>query len=211
MEHFRASFREAWFTDTGGVRTQRGDKILYETNIPADQIAEGYILPVWIVATIKETNGDQVWLDDVEVLNGFKNKEWNKLVIDHANDVANKFQGHKAIKLTRNENWFVFPQGKEMDVTDYINKYGHGALTSALVFHQQILPFPNTPSRLPLFILNEKEINPKELLKRLREMSEARSFKEVLRKLAEQNTINKDVTKEPEENKQGLIPPYWQR
>ena len=94
MEHFRASFREAWFTDTGGVRTQRGDKILYEANIPAEQIAEGYILPVWIVATIKETNGDQVWLDDVEVLNGFKNKEWNKLVIDHANDVANKFQGH---------------------------------------------------------------------------------------------------------------------
>ena len=70
MEHFRVSFREAWFTDTGGVRTQRGDKILYETNIPADQIAEGYILSAWIVATIKETNGDQVWLDDVEVLNG---------------------------------------------------------------------------------------------------------------------------------------------
>ena len=138
MEHFRASFREAWFTDTGGVRTQRGDKLLYKTNIPANQIAEGYILSVWIVATIRETKDDQVWLDDVEVLNGFKNKEWNELVVDQAEDIANKFQEHKAIRLTRNEDWFVFPPGKEMDVTTYINKYGYGALTSELVFHQQI-------------------------------------------------------------------------
>ena len=81
MEHFNASFREAWFTDTGGVRTQRGDKLLYKTNIPANQIAEGYILPVWIVANIKKTEDDKVWLDKVEVLNGFKNEERTELVI----------------------------------------------------------------------------------------------------------------------------------
>ena len=77
---------------------------------------------------------------DVEVLNGFKNKKWNELVVEHANDIANKFKGHKPVRLTRNENWFVFPQGKKTGVTDYINKYGHEALAAALGFPQQILP-----------------------------------------------------------------------
>ena len=178
MEHFRASFREAWFTDTGGVRTQRGDKILYKTNIPADQIAEGYILSVWIVATIKETNGDQVWLDDVEVLNGFLDTERNELVVRHAKDIANNFQGDKALKLTRSENWFVFPQGTEVEVKDYINKYGQEALKSALGLYQQVLPFPRLlalmklhpnyrMSHLPLFISHQWMTYPEELLKTL--------------------------------------------
>ena len=81
MEQFCTEFREVWFTDTGGVRTHKGDKILYEADIPAEQINEGYDLPVWIEATIKESEDDQVWLDDVEVLNGFKNKRWNELVV----------------------------------------------------------------------------------------------------------------------------------
>ena len=75
MEQFCANFREVWFTDTGGVRTHKGDKILYEADIPAEQINEGYGLPVWIVATIKESDDDQVWLDDVEVLNGSRTKD----------------------------------------------------------------------------------------------------------------------------------------
>ena len=126
MEHFNASFREAWFTDTGGVRTQRGNKLLYKTGIPANQSTKDYIFPVWIVANIKKTEDDKVWLDNVEVLNGYKNEERNELVIDQAEDIANKFQEHKAIRLTRNEDWFVFPPGKEMDVTTYISKYGYG-------------------------------------------------------------------------------------
>ena len=55
MEHFRTEFREVWFTDTGGVRTHKGDKILYKADLPAEQINEGYGLPVWIEATINPT------------------------------------------------------------------------------------------------------------------------------------------------------------
>ena len=168
MEQFCTEFREVWFTDTGGVRTHKVDKILYKADLPAEQINEGYDLPVWIEATIKESEDDQVWLDDVEVLNGFKNKRWNELVVEHANDIANKFRGHKPIRLTRNENWFVVPQGKKTGVTEYINKNGHEALAAALGFPQQILPItkllelmklpPNLPpSHLPFFILHERE------------------------------------------------------
>ena len=38
MEQFCTEFREVWFTDTGGVRTHKGDKILYEADIPAAKI-----------------------------------------------------------------------------------------------------------------------------------------------------------------------------
>ena len=101
MEHFCANFREPWFTDTGEVRTQRGYKILYEAEVPPEHIKEGYVLPVWIVATIKDTDGEQVWLDDVEVLNEFMDTESNELVVKHAQDIANNFQGDKTLKLTK--------------------------------------------------------------------------------------------------------------
>ena len=70
MEQFCTEFREVWFTDTGGVRTHKGDKILYKAGLPAEQIDEGYGFPVWIKATIKESEDDQVWLNNMEVLNG---------------------------------------------------------------------------------------------------------------------------------------------
>ena len=132
MEHFSTSFREAWFTNTGEVRTQRGYKILYESEVPPEFIKEGHVLPVWIVANVQETNGNQVWLSDVEVLNDFRDTERKELVVAHAADIANTFQGNKALKLTRNENWFMFPQGTEVEVKDYINKHGQEALKSAL-------------------------------------------------------------------------------
>ena len=118
MKQFNASFREAWFTDTGGVRVQGGDKLLYKTDIPASQCARDNIFPVWIEANIKKTEDDKVWLDMVEIVNGFKNDEETEMVIDRAEEITNKFQ--KAIRLTRNEDWFVFPPGKEMDLSQQI-------------------------------------------------------------------------------------------
>ena len=97
MENFNARFREAWFTDTGGVRAQRGNKLLYKTDIPASQSTKDYIFPVWIVANIKQTEDDKVWLDKVEVLNEYKNKERTELATDQSEEIAHKFQEHKAI------------------------------------------------------------------------------------------------------------------
>ena len=190
MEQFCANFREAWFTDTGGVRTQRGHKILYEAEVPQEHIKEGYVLPVWVVATVKETDGDQVWLDDVEVLNGFLDTERNELVVKHAKDIANNFQGDKALKLTRTENWFMFPQGTEVEVKNYINNYGQEALKSALGLYQEILPFPKLlalmklppnvrVSHLPFFIYHQWVTYPKELLKGLKAMSPAATLDEI--------------------------------
>ena len=67
MEHFFAEFRDVLVTDTGGVRANKGDKILYNAGLPAEQVNEGHTFPVWIKATIKESKDDQVWLDNVEV------------------------------------------------------------------------------------------------------------------------------------------------
>ena len=80
MEHFSASFREPWFTKTGEVRAKKGYKILYESEIPPEFIKEGYFLPVWIIANVQETDEDQVWLSDVEVLNEFMDTESKELV-----------------------------------------------------------------------------------------------------------------------------------
>ena len=80
---------------------------------------------------------DQVWLDNVEVLKGFRSKIRNDLVTEHTNNIANRFRGNKPVRLTRNEKWFVFPQGKKTGVTDYLNTYGHEALAAALGFPQE--------------------------------------------------------------------------
>ena len=113
MEHFRTKFRDALFTDTGGVGATKGDKILYNAGLPAEQVNEGNNFPVWIKAIIKDSREDQVWLDNVEVLKGFRTKAKNDLVSEHANNIANRFRGNKPLRLTRNEKWFIFPQEKK--------------------------------------------------------------------------------------------------
>ena len=62
------------------------------------------------------------------------------------------------------------------------------------------LPPDFPPSHLPLFILDERETNPKELLKRLMETSEAETFIEVLTLLTKAETKN-NIKKEPESKK----------
>ena len=67
MENFRTEFRDALLTDSGGVMASKGDKILYNAGLPAEQVNEGKNFPVWIKAIIKNSNEEQVWLDNVEV------------------------------------------------------------------------------------------------------------------------------------------------
>ena len=98
MEHYRTEYRDELFTDTGGVRTNKGDKILFNAGLPVDLVDENRSFPVWIKATIKDTKGDQVWLDNVEVLKGFKSKRRNDLVIEHTNNIANRFRGNKPVR-----------------------------------------------------------------------------------------------------------------
>ena len=136
MENFRTEFRDALLTDTGGVLARKGDKILYNAGLPAEQVKEGHSFPVWIKAIIREVRNDQVLLDNVEVLRGFNSKVKIDLVIEHSNDISNRFRGNKPLRLTRNEKWFIFPQGKKSGVTDFIKQHGHEALAAAVGFPQ---------------------------------------------------------------------------
>ena len=184
MEHFGASFREPWFTKTGEVRAQKGYKILYESEIPPEFIKEGYFLPVWIIANVQETDEDQVWLSDVEVLNEFMDTESKELVDAHAADIANTVQGKKAIRLTRNEYWYMFPQGTEIEVKNYISRHSQEALKVALCVYQEILPFPKLlellrlpptyrMAHLPYFISHQWSVYPEQLLASLKAISPA--------------------------------------
>ena len=92
MENFRTEFRDELLTDSGGVKTSKGDKILYNAGLPAKQVNEGHSFPVWIKATIREVKHDQVLLDNVEVLKGFKNKVKNDLVNQHSDAISNRFR-----------------------------------------------------------------------------------------------------------------------
>ena len=74
MENYRTEFRNELITDTGGVRANEGDKILYNACFPAKQVNEGSRFSVWVKANIRQIENDQVWLDSVEVLKGFKDK-----------------------------------------------------------------------------------------------------------------------------------------
>ena len=72
MENYRTEFRNELITDSGGVRANEGDKILYNACFPAKQVNEGSRFSVWVKANIRQIENDQVWLDSVEVLKGFK-------------------------------------------------------------------------------------------------------------------------------------------
>ena len=184
MERFRASFREPWFTNTGKVWAKKGHKILYETEIPPEFIKEGYFLPLWIIANVQDTDGDLVWLSDVEVLNGFRHAESKELVDANAENIAKTIQG-KAIRLTRNEYWYMFPQGTEIEVKNYISQHGQEALKTALGLYQEVLPFPRLlellrlpptyrMAHLPYFISHQWTVYPEQLLASLKAISPAK-------------------------------------
>ena len=154
------------------------------------------------MANVKDTDGQQVWLDDVEVLNEFIDEESNELVAKHAQDIANNVQGDTNLKLTRNGTWFVFPQGTEVQIKDCINKYGQEALRSALGLYQLVLPFPRLlelmklpphyrMSHLPLFISHQWMTYPEELLKSLKAMPPAATREEI------HGQLNQSINQKP--------------
>ena len=127
MEHFFTEFRDEFYEGQSFLapgRIHKGDKIVYEANLPAEQFNKGQAFTVWIKATIRGSKDDQVWLNNVEVLREFSIKQYafafrsnckaseNDLENEKANDIANSFRGDKPIRLTRNGNWFVFPHNK---------------------------------------------------------------------------------------------------
>ena len=118
------------------MRASEGDEILYNAGFPAKQVNEGSRFSVWVKASIRKIENDQVWLDNAEVLKGFKDKVRNELVIKHSDTISNKFRGNKPIRLTRDERWLIFPKGKKWGVSDFIKQHGHEALTAALGFQQ---------------------------------------------------------------------------
>ena len=134
MEHYRTEYREELFTDTGEVRASKGDKILFYAGLPENIQNKDRSFPVWVKAIVQKSGGDQVWLEKVEVLGGFKSKSRNDLVTEHKDAITNRFRGNKPVRLTRSETWFVFPPSKKTGVSEYINKHGHKALAAALGF-----------------------------------------------------------------------------
>ena len=60
MENFRTEFRDELLTDSGGVKASKGDKILYNAGFPAKQVNEGPSFSVWVKASIRKTENDQV-------------------------------------------------------------------------------------------------------------------------------------------------------
>ena len=137
MEHYRTEYRDELFTDTGGVRTNKGDKILFNAGLPENLLNKNRSFPVWIKAIIQKSSEDQVWLEKVEVLGGFKSKSRSDLVTEHTDAITNRFRGNRPVRLTRSETWFVFPPSKKTGVSDYISKHGHEALAAALGFPQE--------------------------------------------------------------------------
>ena len=114
---------------------------------------EGSRFSVWVKANIRRIENDQVWLDAVEVLKGFKDKVKNELAIKHSEAISNKFRGNKPVRLTRDERWLIFPKGKKSGVSDFIKQHGHEALSAALGFPQndrQIIIPEEDPEMRPL-------------------------------------------------------------
>ena len=137
MEHYRTEYKDELFTDTGGVRANKGDKILFNAGLPESQRNKNRSFPVWIKAIIQKSEEDQVWLEKVEVLGGFKSNSRVDIVDEHRDAITNRFRGNKPVRLTRSEMWFVFPPNKKTGVSDYVNKHGHEALAAALGFPQE--------------------------------------------------------------------------
>ena len=81
MEHYRTEYREELLTDTGEVRASKGDKVLFYAGPPENTQNNDRSFPVWVKAIVQKSGGDQVWLEKVDVLTGFKNKTKNDLVL----------------------------------------------------------------------------------------------------------------------------------
>ena len=53
MEHYRTDYRDKLFTDTGGVKANKGDKFLYYARLPEKYQTENRSLSVWIKASLE--------------------------------------------------------------------------------------------------------------------------------------------------------------
>ena len=137
MEHYRTDYRDELFTDTGGVKANKGDKFLYYARLPEEGQTEGRSFSVWMKAIIKDCQGDRIWLEKCQVLGGFRSEAKSKAVEEHKNSLINKFRGNKHLTLSKSEVWFIFPATMKTGVSDYINKNGHEALATALGFPQE--------------------------------------------------------------------------
>ena len=137
MEHYRTDYRDELFTDTGGVKANKGDKFLYYARLPEKCQTESRSFSVWMKAIIKNCQGNRVWLEKVQVLEGFRSEAKAKAVEEHKNSLINRFRGNKHLTLSKSEVWFIFPANTKTGVSDYISKNGHEALATALGFPQE--------------------------------------------------------------------------
>ena len=64
MEHYRTDYRDELFTDTGGVKANKGDK--YYARLPEKYQTENRSFSVWVKAIIRDCEEDKVWLEKVQ-------------------------------------------------------------------------------------------------------------------------------------------------
>merc|ERR1711867_214907 len=116
--------------------------------------------------------------------------ESKELVDANAEDIAKTIQG-KVIRLTRNEYWYMFPQGTEIEVKNYISSHSQEQLKVALCVYQEILPFPKLlhllrlpptyrVAHLPYFISHQWSVYPEQLLASLKAISPAATVDEIM-------------------------------
>ena len=74
-------------------------------------------------------------LEATEVLKGFKDKERNELVTKHLDTITNKFRGNRPVRLTKEENWLIFPKDKKTGISNFVKQHGHEALSKAVGFY----------------------------------------------------------------------------
>ena len=101
MEHYRTDYRDKLFTDTGGVKANKGDKFLYYARLPEKYQTENRSFSVWIKAIIRDCQGDKVWLEKVQILEGFRSDTRAKAVEEHKDAIINRFRGNKYLTLTK--------------------------------------------------------------------------------------------------------------
>ena len=80
MEHYRTEYRDELFTDTGGIRANKGDKFLFNAGLPEKYQTENRSFSVWVKAIIRDCEEDKVWLEKVQILEGFRSDTWAKAV-----------------------------------------------------------------------------------------------------------------------------------
>ena len=66
MENYYKEFRNDLIAETGRVRANVGDKVLYNAWFPAKQVNEGSRFSIWVKANIRAIENDQVWLESRE-------------------------------------------------------------------------------------------------------------------------------------------------